>query len=256
MRHLLPLRLVVLAVVGVSLLLVPLVGLLIRVPWSGLGGDLTGSGDAVRVSALVSVLATVVAVGLGVPLAWLLARGNFSGQSVLRAAVLLPIVLPPVVSGVALLASFGRSGPIGAFLEDLLGVTLPFTIAGAVIAAAFVALPFVTLVAEAGFRSVDRDLEDVAATLGAGPWRRFRRVALPQAIPALAAAVVLGWARALGEFGATVTFAGNLTGRTQTLPLAIFSELERDPEAAFSLSLILVAISLLVLTAARRNWVR
>lgn len=256
MRRTVPLRLAVLAAIGLGLLLVPLVGLLIRVPWTGVGGDIGGSGDAVRVSALVSILATTVAVGLGVPLAWLLARGDFRGQGLLRAAVLLPIVLPPVVSGVALLASLGRSGPIGGLLDDVFGITLPFTTAGAVIAAAFVALPFVTLVAEAGFRGVNRDLEDVAATLGAGPWRRFRRVALPQAVPALAAAVVLGWARALGEFGATITFAGNLTGRTQTLPLAIFFELERDPEAAFSLSLILVAVSLLVLTAARRTWSR
>lgn len=256
MRRVVPLRLAVLAAIGLTLLLVPLVGLLMRVPWSGLGSDLAGSSDAVRVSAVVSVLATAVAVGFGVPLAWLLARGDFRGKALLRAAVLLPIVLPPVVSGVALLASLGRTGPIGGLLDDVLGITLPFTLAGAVVAAAFVALPFVTLVAEAGFRSIDRDLEDVAATLGAGPWRRFRRIALPQAIPALAAAVVLGWARALGEFGATVTFAGNLAGRTQTLPLAIFFELERDPEAAFSLSLILVAVSLLVLTAARRTWIR
>jgi molybdate transport system permease protein len=251
-----PRRLAVLAGIGLALLLVPLIGLLIRIPWSGLGGDLAGSGDAVRVSAVVSVLATVVAVGLGVPLAWLLARGSFRGLSLLRAAVLLPIVLPAVVSGVALLASLGRTGPIGGLLDDQFGITLPFTTAGAVIAASFVALPFVTLVAEAGFRGVNRDLEEVAATLGAGPWRRFRRIALPQAIPALAAGVVLGWARALGEFGATITFAGNLSGRTQTLPLAIFFELERDPEAAFSLSLILVVVSLVVLTAARRTWSR
>jgi molybdate transport system permease protein len=256
MSRVVPLRLTALAGIGLALLLVPLVGLLVRVPWSGLGSDLTGASDAVRVSAVVSVLATAVAVGLGIPLAWLLARGNFRGQGLLRATVLLPIVLPPVVSGVALLAALGRTGPIGGFLDDVLGITLPFTMAGAVIAAAFVALPFVALVAEAGFRSVDGNLEDVASTLGAGPWRRFRRIALPQAMPALAAAVVLGWARALGEFGATITFAGNLAGRTQTLPLAIFFELEREPEAAFSLSLILVAISLLVLTAARRTWAR
>lgn len=256
MTRVMPRRLAVLAGIGLALLLVPLVGLLVRVPWTGLGGDIAGSGDAVRVSAVVSVLATAVAVGLGIPLAWLLARGSFRGQSLLRATVLLPIVLPAVVSGVALLASLGRTGPIGGLLDDLFGITLPFTTAGAVIAASFVALPFVTLVAEAGFRGVSRDLEEVAATLGAGSWRRFRRIALPQAVPALAAGVVLGWARALGEFGATVTFAGNLSGRTQTLPLAIFFELERDPEAAFSLSLILVAVSLLVLTAARRTWSR
>jgi molybdate transport system permease protein len=251
-----PRRLALLAGIGLALLLVPLIGLLIRVPWTGLGGDIAGSGDAVRVSAVVSVLATAVAVGLGVPLAWLLARGSFRGLSLLRAAVLLPIVLPAVVSGVALLAALGRTGPIGGLLDDLFGITLPFTTAGAVIAASFVALPFVTLVAEAGFRGINLDLEEVAATLGAGPWRRFRRIALPQAIPALAAGVVLGWARALGEFGATITFAGNLSGRTQTLPLAIFFELERDPEAAFSLSLILVVVSLVVLTAARRTWSR
>ncbi len=256
MRRVVPLRLAVLAGIGLVFLTVPLVGLLVRVPWSGLGGDFGSSGDAVRVSAVVSVLATAVAVGLGVPLAWLLARGDFRGQGLLRAAVLLPIVLPAVVSGVALLASLGRTGPIGSVLGDMFGVTLPFSTAGAVIAASFVALPFVTLVAEAGFRGVNRDFEDLAATLGAGPWRRFRRIALPQAAPALAAGVVLGWARALGEFGATITFAGNLTGRTQTLPLAIFFELERDPETAFSLSLILVAISLIVLTAARRAWLR
>lgn len=251
-----PFRLAVLAAVGLGLLLIPLFGLLVRVPWTGLARDLTGSGDAVRVSLVVSVLATTVAIALGIPLAWLLARGSFRGQSLLRAAVLLPIILPAVVSGVALLASLGRSGLIGGILDDLFGVTLPFSTAGAVVAASFVALPFVTLVAEAGFRAINRDLEEVAATLGAGPWRRFRRVALPQAVPALAAAAVLGWARALGEFGATITFAGNLSGRTQTLPLAIFFELERDPEAAFSLSLILVVVSLLVLTAARRAWLR
>jgi len=256
MTRVMPRRLAVLAGIGLALLLVPLAGLLIRIPWTGLGGDIAGSGDAVLVSAVVSGLATVVAVGLGVPLAWLLARGSFRGLSLLRAAVLLPIVLPAVVSGVALLASLGRTGPIGGLLDDLFGITLPFTTAGAVIAASFVALPFVTLVAEAGFRGVNRDLEEVAATLGAGPWRRFRRIALPQAIPALVAGVILGWARALGEFGATITFAGNLSGRTQTLPLAIFFELERDPEAAFSLSLILVVVSLVVLTAARRTWSR
>jgi molybdate transport system permease protein len=251
-----PARLSALAALGIALLVIPLVGLLIRVPWTGLLGDLGDAGAALRVSAVVSVSATAVAVLLGVPLGWLLARGEFRGRAILRGVVLLPIVLPPVVSGVALLASLGRRGPVGSLLDDWFGIRLPFTTAGAVVAAAFVAVPFVTLVAEAGFRGIDRDLEDVAATLGAGAWRRFRRIALPQAAPALAAGIVLGWARAAGEFGATITFAGNLPGRTQTLPLAIFFELERRPEAAFSLSLVLVAVSLLVLGIARRSWVR
>jgi molybdate transport system permease protein len=252
----LPFRLSFLASVGVMLLVVRLAGLVVRTPWTEVLGDISDAGSAVRVSAVVSLVATLLAVGMGIPLGWVLARGGFRGRGALRAIVLLPIVLPPVVSGVALLASLGRTGAVGSLLDDVYGITLPFTTAGAVVAAAFVATPFVTLVSEAGFRSLDPGLEDVAATLGAGPWRRFRRVVLPQAAPALAAGIVLGWARALGEFGATITFAGNLPGRTQTLPLAIFFELEQDPEAAFSLSIILVVVSVLVLTAARRSWMR
>lgn len=227
-----------------------------RTPWTRTLSDITSAATALRVSLVVSLLATVLAVLLGVPLGWVMARARFRGRTAVRGIVLLPIVLPPVVSGVALLASLGRNGPVGGLLDTMFGLTLPFTTVGAILAAAFVALPFVALVSETGFRGIDDRLEGVAATLGAGPWRRFWRVALPQAWPAVAAGVVLGWARALGEFGATVTFAGNLAGRTQTLPLAIFFELERDPEAAFSLSLVLVAVSLLVLIGARRAWSR
>jgi len=256
MTRLLPLRLSLLAAVGVALLVLPLTGLILRTPWTALIGDVGDAGAALRISAVVSAVATLLAVGLGIPIGWVLARGTFRGRSALRAIVLLPIVLPPVVSGVALLASLGRSGAVGTLLNNLFGITLPFTTAGAVIAAAFVATPFVSLVSEAGFRSINPGLEEVAASLGARPWRRFRRVVLPQAAPALAAGIVLGWARALGEFGATITFAGNLPGRTQTLPLAIFFELEQDPEAAFSLSLILVVVSIAVLSAARHSWMR
>lgn len=254
-RHI-PLRIGLVAGIALAAFVVPVAGLLVRAPWSRVIADVAGSGDALRVSLLVSVIATANAVVLGVPLGWVLARSRFAGRSLVRAVVLLPIVLPPVVSGVALLASLGRSGPVGRVLDATLGVTLPFTTAGAVVAATFVAAPFVALVSEAGFRAVDVRLEGVAATLGAGRWRRFWRIALPQAWPAVTAGVVLGWARALGEFGATITFAGNLAGRTQTLPLAIFFQLETDPEAAFSLSLLLVSVSLLVLVAARRAWIR
>ena len=256
MRRSLPLGLTGPALTALLIILVPIGGLLLRTPWTRLLSDIEGAGTALRVTAVVSLFATGAAVLLGVPLGWLLARGRFRGRSLIRAIVLLPIVLPPVVSGVALLASLGRTGPLGSVLDTALGVRLPFTTAGAVVAAAFIAMPFVALVSEAGFRATDQQLEGVAATLGAGPWRRFWRIALPQAAPALAAGVVLGWARAVGEFGATITFAGNLAGRTQTLPLAIFFELERDPEAAFSLSLLLVAVSLAVLVLARRAWSR
>jgi molybdate transport system permease protein len=256
MKRALPPGLAVLAACGIGAILVPLAGLLIRTPWNRLLSDVEGAGTPIRLSIVVSVLATGIAVLLGVPLGWLLARSRFRGRSAVRAVVLLPIVLPPVVSGVALLASLGRSGPVGRILDAGFGIRLPFTTAGAVVAAALVAIPFVALVSEAGFRGVDERLEGVAATLGAGPWRRFWRIALPQAGPALAAGVVLGWARAVGEFGATITFAGNLAGRTQTLPLAIFFELEQDPEAAFSLSLVLVTVSLAVLGLARTAWNR
>ena len=256
MKRLIPGRIGFLAVIGILLLVVPFIGLLIRTPWTRFVGDLGDSGTAVRLSVVVSLAAAAVALGLGVPLGWMLARGRFAGKGLVRAIVLLPIVLPPVVAGTALLASLGRRGFVGSFIDDVSGVTFPFTTLGAIMAASFVALPFVTLVAEAGFRGVDYGYEEVGATLGAGAWRRFRKIALPQAAPALAAGAVLGWARALGEFGATVTFAGNLDGHTQTLPLLIFFELQSDPEAAFSLSLILVAVSLVVLIAARRVWAR
>ena len=251
-----PRRLRALAAVGIAGLMLPVIGLIVRTSWGRVLSDIGDASSAVRVSLTVSVIAVTLAVLTGVPIGWVLARSEFRGRSALRAMVLLPIVLPPVVSGVALLAAFGRSGTFGRWLTSAFSISLPFTMTGAVVAAAFVAIPFVALVAEAGFRSVDPELEDVAATLGAGPWRRFRRVVLPQAAPALAAGVVLGWARAVGEFGATITFAGNLPGRTQTLPLAIFFELEQDPAAAFSLSIVLVMISLVVLIAARRAWMR
>ncbi|MBT8203249.1 MAG: molybdate ABC transporter permease subunit [Acidimicrobiia bacterium] len=251
-----PRRLGILATVGIAGLVVPVVGLIVRTSWGRVLSDIGDASSAVRVSLVVSVIAVTLAVLTGVPIGWVLARGRFRGRTVLRAAVLLPIVLPPVVSGVALLAALGRNGSFGRWLDGAFSIGLPFTTAGAVVAAAFVAIPFVALVAEAGFRGVDAELEGVAATLGAGPWRRFRRIVLPQAAPALAAGIVLGWARAVGEFGATITFAGNLPGRTQTLPLAIFFELEQDPAAAFSLSFVLVVISLGMLLAARRAWMR
>ena len=164
-------------------------------------------------------------------------------------------MLPPVVGGVALLLAFGRRGLVGQWFDDL-GVQLPFTTAGVVMAQTFVALPFFVLSVEAALRQLDVEYAEVAQVHGASPIRAFVSVTLPSVAPAIAAGAVLSWARALGEFGATVTFAGNLSGRTQTLPLAIFFELERDPEAAFSLSLVLVVVSLVVLTAARRAWVR
>jgi len=251
-----PLGLLVPALGAVALVALPLVGLLLRAPWRGMGAQLV-SGDvvtALRLSLECSLLAVAVSLVLGVPLGWLLARTPFPGRSVVRGVVTLPMVLPPVVGGVALLLAFGRNGFAGGVLERLTGVTLPFTTAGAVLAEAFVAMPFLVVSVEAGIRQLDPRYEEAAATLGAGPWARFRHVTLPLIAPSLGAGAALCWARALGEFGATITFAGNFPGKTQTMPLAVYIALETNPDGAIALSLILLAVSLALLVGLRSRW--
>jgi molybdate transport system permease protein len=251
-----PAVLVPFAVAGVAFIVVPFVALLLRTPWSDLL-SLLGSGqvsDALRLSIVTSLAATGVALVLGVPLAWMLARVEFPGRSLVRGLVLLPMVLPPVVGGAALLFALGRRGVVGEWLYESLGLLLPFSTAGVIVAETFVAMPFLVITVEAALRSVDRRFEDAAATLGAGRWTTFRRVTVPMIMPSLIAGAVLCWARALGEFGATITFAGNLQGRTQTMPLAVFLALEDNRDAAIALSLVLVAVSLVVLVALRDRW--
>ena len=205
---------------------------------------------ALRLSLVCSLAATAIAIVLGLPLAWVQARVTFPGQRVLRALTTLPIVLPPVVAGVV----FGRRGLVGMWLDRWFGIRLPFTTAGAALAEAFVAMPFFVLTMEGALRSVDRRLEEAARTLGASRWKVFRHVTLPLVRPSLQAGAVLAWARALGEFGATITFAGNVPGSTQTLPLAVYLALETNPDTAFVLSLVLLAVSLAVLIGLRRRW--
>lgn len=245
-----------LAVLAVAFLALPLLALVLRAPWSTLSSELATPGvlTALRLSLVCSVTAVAISVVLGVPLAWLLARVRFAGRNLVRAFVLLPMVLPPVVGGVALLLAFGRQGLAGQWLDRAFGVTLPFSTAGAVLAETFVAMPFLVITVEAGIRAMDRRYEDAAATLGAGPWTRFRRVTLPLIAPSLGAGAALCWARALGEFGATITFAGNFPGTTQTMPLAVYLALQNDPGAAIALSLVMLAISLTVLVALRSRW--
>jgi molybdate transport system permease protein len=238
---------------AVALVTLPLIGLLQRAPWSQLGSELSTPevGQALRLSLECSLGGLAVAIVLGVPLAWVLARLSFPGRWLVRALVLLPMVLPPVVGGVALLSAFGRAGWLGRHFGSLPGFPLPFTTSGVILAEAFVAMPFLVITAEAGLRQADRRYDDAAATLGAGPWRRFRTVTLPLAAPSVAAGAALCWARALGEFGATITFAGNLPGRTQTMPSAIYVTLQTRPEGDIALSLVLLAVSLIVLVALR-----
>jgi molybdate transport system permease protein len=233
---------------AVLFVLVPLAALAIRAPWSDAAHELSRSGalTATRVSLEVTLGALAISLLIGFPAAWVLARVPFRGRSIVRAVVILPLVLPPVVAGVALLAALGRLGVIGPVL-DRLGITLPFTTAGAAVAAAFVSAPFLVLALESGLRSIDGRLEDAAATLGASRWYVLRRVTLPLLRPQLAAGLALTWARALGEFGATVTFAGNFRGTTQTLPLAVFQALQVDPGGAVLVSLLMLALALAVL---------
>lgn len=251
-----PRSLVPVAVVAVAFLVLPLVGLLQRTPWRDLGSIVRSesAGAALRLSLGTALASTAVVLVLGLPLAWLLARTPFPGRRLVRAVVTLPMVLPPVVGGAALLFALGRRSPVGGWLDDTFGLTLPFTTTGVVIAQTFVALPFLVITVEGALRAGDRGLEEAATTLGAGRWTVLRRVTLPQVGPSVLAGAVLAWARALGEFGATITFAGSFGGRTQTMPLAVYEALQGDQGTAIVLSLVLVGVSLTVLVALRDRW--
>jgi len=228
----------------------------VRAPWRGLPRVLAATEvvQALRLSLLAATAATAISLVLGVPLAWVLARSRHRGITALRALVTLPLVLPPVVGGVALLLAFGRQGIIGRHLDAATGITLPFTTAGVIVAETFVAMPFLIIAVEGAFKAADRGYEEAAATLGASRLSVFTRVTLPLVSPSLLAGSVLCFARALGEFGATITFAGNFPGRTQTMPLAVYLALESDPEAAIALSLVLLVVSVTVLAGLRGRW--
>jgi molybdate transport system permease protein len=257
-RRTTPRGVILLAAVGLVFFVIPLAGLLARVPWSDLPDLLRTDvvADAIRTSIISSVVATALAALLGIPIAWLLARAHFPGKALVRGLVLLPLVLPPVVTGTALLFALGRRGVIGEPLESATGLILPFSIWAVIISATLVAMPFLIITVEGALNGLDPKFEQAASTLGARPWHIMRRVALPLIAPSVMAGLVLTWARALGEFGATITFAGNLQGRTQTLPLAVFVALEQDRDVAIAISLLMVAISLTVLVLLRDRWWR
>jgi molybdate transport system permease protein len=244
--------------VGLAFLVLPLIGLAIRAPWGHLGSVLSGTDalQALELSLWTATVATGVALVIGVPLAWLLARTVFPGQRLLRALVTLPLVLPPVVGGVALLLVFGRAGFIGRLLNSWFGLTIPFTPVAVVMAETFVAMPFLIVTVEGALRSANLGYEEAAATMGATKMMVFRRVTVPMIAPSLGAGAVLCWARALGEFGATITFAGSFPGQTETMPIAVYYALETDPDAAIALSLILLLVSIAVLVSLRDRWLR
>jgi molybdate transport system permease protein len=251
-----PARLLAPAVLGLAFLALPLVGLLIRAPWATLGDRLQDPSvvQALRLSLVTASTATLVSLLVGVPLAWVLARTTFPGRSLVRAFITLPLVLPPVVGGLALFLSLGREGYAGTVIDDWFGITLPFTTAAVVLAQTFVAMPFLVISVEGALRATDSRYDEAAATLGASRWRTFARVTVPLSLPGIVAGAVLGWARALGEFGATIMFAGNFPGRTQTMPLKVFLALQTDPDAAIVLSLVLLAVSITVLAVLRDRW--
>ncbi len=245
------------AVFGLAYICLPLVGLLRNISWSSLVEQILNgpTRDALQLSLVTSIAATIVALTFGLPLAWVLARVRFRGSSFVRALVMLPMVLPPVVGGVALLAAYGRTnGLIGSVLYDSFGLQMTFSPFGVVVAEAFVALPFLVMAVEGGLRSIDTRYEESASTMGANEIKKFYRVTLRLLRPSLVAGIAVAWARALGEFGATITFAGNIAGRTQTTPLAVYLLLESDPQAAYALSFVLLVICVGVLVSMRDKW--
>ncbi|MFI9205156.1 ABC transporter permease [Streptomyces sp. NPDC053048] len=256
MRQRTPLPLALPAALAVAFLFLPLAGILARTPWQTLPARLTRPEvtEALTLSLIVSAWALLLSLVLGVPLAWLLARTNFPGKALVRCLVMLPMVLPPTVAGVALLQGYGRRGILGPPLEEWFGTTLPFSTAGAVMASTFVAMPFLVISLEGALTTLHPRYEEAATSLGASPLRVFRTITLPMIAPGLFAGAALCWARALGEFGATITFAGNLPGTTQTLPLQVYLLLQDDPEGATAVSLLLLAIATTVLLVLRGHW--
>jgi molybdate transport system permease protein len=251
-----PLALSLLAALGLALVALPLLGLALRTPWSRFGQILSSESalTALRLSLEVSTAAALIGLVVGFPLAWVLARARFRGRTLVRGLVVLPLVMPPVVGGVALLAAFGRSGILGRPLYGAFGFQITYTTWAAILASTFVSFPLVVLALEGGMRSIDERFEQAAATMGASRWYTIRRVTLPLLGPQIAAGAMLAWARALGEFGATITFAGNLRGRTQTLPLAVFQLLQSDREGAVTLSMLLIVVALSVIVALRARF--
>jgi len=252
-----PIRLAAPATIGAAFVALPLAGLLAAAPWARIGGLLSDSATltALWLTLLTSVVTVVAVIAVGTPLAYVLSRSHRRGMGLLRAVLMIPLVLPPVVAGVALLAAFGRTSVIGSWLDTTFGVTLPFTTVAVIMAHTFVALPFYVLAVEGSLTTVDEEYDVAAAILGADRWTTFIRVTLPMALPGVAAGAALAWARSIGEFGATITFAGNYPGVTQTFPLAIYGALQLNVDTAVALSVVLLVVSVAILFLLRGRWI-
>lgn len=246
--------LAVAVLIGFAFFALPVVAALAEVDWGRVGDALRANAtvEAARVSLVTATIAAVGSMIVGLPLAWVFARRAFPGRSIVRALVLMPIVLPPTVAAVALTAALAPDGLLGPTLDAIGVQRLPATTAALVVAQMFVAAPFFVLAAEAGFRRVDPKLEGAAATLGASGWFRFRTVALPLARRSILAGFLLAWVRALGEFGATLAFAGAVRGRTHTLPVRVWELISVDPNAALAIGIVMMAIAIVVIVASRR----
>ena len=247
----------IVAAVAVIFVALPLFAIFLRTPWSQMWELLSekSTRDALVISLQTSVIASAISAILGIPLAWVFARHNGRTLALIRTISIAPMVLPPVVGGIALLTAFGRRGVVGKYLFEWWGVSLPFTRTAVVMAQVFVAMPFLVVAVESAFRQLDRGLEDAARTLGASPLRVFWRVAIPGARASIVAGISLAWARAIGEFGASITFAGSFPGRTQTLPMAVYELVAVDYQLSLVLSLVLVVISMVVLLSMRDRWI-
>ena len=229
----------------------PLIALLSKVPWSNFFEALTNN-SAIKLSLWTSSLAAIISLLLGVPLAWVLAKSSNSYTNILRPLVLAPIVLPPTVAGIALISLMGRNGLLGKYIYEQLGWAMPFTSSAVVMAGVFVGLPFVVLICESNFRQLPKEVEDAAIIDRADAGDLFQKIAIPQSRSAIATGGILAWARAMGEFGATLMFAGSLPGTTQTWTMLIYQELDIDVNAAYSLSAAMLIIAIAIVFLLRK----
>jgi len=240
-----------LSVTAAAIIIAPLVSLMAKVPWSNFLGSLSDL-TAIKLSIWTSTLAAVISLTLGVPLAWILAKSSNRISNLIRPLVLAPIVLPPTVAGIALISLMGRNGLLGKYIYDLTGWAMPFTSSAVVLAGIFVGMPFVVLICESNFRQLPKEIEDAAIIDRVSGNELFQKIAIPQSRSAIATGGILAWARAMGEFGATLMFAGSLPGVTQTWTMLIYQELDVNVDTAYVLSAVMLVIGVLIVFFLRK----